>query len=628
MSRFPSEKQKQQTSGSPTTAGRFFEFEFRKALASVVILLVLGWTFAPLHKLYKNAAHKSVLELDDSRQWNHDILSTGDPNSLRFFPCPGNPKLECTNLVVPKDYFNASAGTSTVALARYKATVPKAKSKGTIFINPGGPGGSGVYMATLWGEVLSTIVQGEYSIVGFDPRGIARSRPVVNCFPTKLHHQTFKLNTPLDRSFDLPPDPSSPEGYDSLLRQWASWRALYATQYQICGETMGEELKYMGTATVVRDIDYMAKVFDGKSAPIHYYGGSYGSILGAYLVNILPKRVGRVIIEGIANPVLWSNGPTTEWLRDWMVDTEKTYQWLLDDCVSAGPSLCALARENDTSSSIAKRIDNYLDALYYAPVPVTNHSRPGILTSGQARMTLYVATNAPARWPLIAQSFAQAMDGDATSLYSWYTRELALPPGPNLDGDTSRAAVSCADSVPEEKGADAKELVEMTLDVLANVTKRFALSGQSIEPDGACEFWPTKGREPERFTGPWNHTLPNGPMLIVSSLSDPITPLASARLINKLMSHSSRLIIQDTPGHGTSSAVGMSLCIAHTFRAYFANGTVPENEKHCKPDRKIFEPKGSEVGMQGLSSGDKELKEALERSALVWSAVKWPGMSM
>lgn len=76
------------------------------------------------------------------------------------------------------------------------------------------------------------------------------------------------MGTMLERGFDLPPSPSSPEGYDAIVRQWAAWRALYAAQYQICGETLGEELKYMGTSTVVRDIDYMAKVFDGPDAPM------------------------------------------------------------------------------------------------------------------------------------------------------------------------------------------------------------------------------------------------------------------------------------------------------------------------------------------------------------------------
>lgn len=41
---------------------------------------------------------------------------------------------------VPLDYFNASAGTAKIALARYKAT--KSPKKGMVLWNPGGPGES------------------------------------------------------------------------------------------------------------------------------------------------------------------------------------------------------------------------------------------------------------------------------------------------------------------------------------------------------------------------------------------------------------------------------------------------------------------------------------------------------
>jgi len=34
----------------------------------------------------------------------------------------------------------------------------------------------------------------------------------------------------------------------------------------LCAEHMGDELKYMGTATVVRDMDYMSKLLEGDDA--------------------------------------------------------------------------------------------------------------------------------------------------------------------------------------------------------------------------------------------------------------------------------------------------------------------------------------------------------------------------
>lgn len=76
------------------------------------------------------------------------------------------------------------------------------------------------------------------------------------------------MGTVLERGFDLHPNPHSPEGRAHITQQWAAWRSLYAAQYRICGEKYGEELKYMGTSTVVRDIAYMADLFDGPNSPM------------------------------------------------------------------------------------------------------------------------------------------------------------------------------------------------------------------------------------------------------------------------------------------------------------------------------------------------------------------------
>lgn len=105
-------------------------------------------------------------------------------NSLNISPL--------TRFSVPKDYFNASAGVSTVALAVYRAKTRE--SRGTIFLGAGGPGGSGVRMAYsmaeavspagdrlcwkifIYGVQFSDIVLGQYDIVGYDPRGVGESR--------------------------------------------------------------------------------------------------------------------------------------------------------------------------------------------------------------------------------------------------------------------------------------------------------------------------------------------------------------------------------------------------------------------------------------------------------------------
>jgi hypothetical protein len=75
---------------------------------------------------------------------------------------------------VPKDYFNASAGTASIAVVRHRATA--AAKKGTIMTNPGGPGGSGVSLIYRSGALISNLVGSHWDIIGFDPRGIGLTR--------------------------------------------------------------------------------------------------------------------------------------------------------------------------------------------------------------------------------------------------------------------------------------------------------------------------------------------------------------------------------------------------------------------------------------------------------------------
>ena len=87
-----------------------------------------------------------------------------------------------------------------IALGRYNATV--SPRKGAVFVNPGGPGGPGVLLATQAGQLVQKLVSvdprrcslvpqllqlqiGEdWDVIGFDPRGIGLSEYVV---PYALH---------------------------------------------------------------------------------------------------------------------------------------------------------------------------------------------------------------------------------------------------------------------------------------------------------------------------------------------------------------------------------------------------------------------------------------------------------
>ncbi|KAJ7605358.1 hypothetical protein DFH06DRAFT_1252907 [Mycena polygramma] len=324
------------------------------------------------------------------------------------------------------------------------------------------------------------------------------------------------------------------------------------TQSSSKASPLGDDLRYIGIATVVRDMDFMAQLSDGEGAKINYRGGSYGSILGAYLVN---------------------------WPINWLACTEKTYRFYLKTCSHAGPEA---------------RIESFLDKLAVAPLPVPFAFRPGFLTSGAARALLLMYLERP---PLCAESalaLSQTMACNGTLLFN----KLAAPlRSSNPHYDLARLGVTCLDSPPAPRSD--KDILTQE-DLAAEFMKTMREVVSVGEPDGGCQYWPVRG--PERFTGPWNASL-EWPLLIVSNTSM-ITPIESGLRINSLMPNSTRMIIQDGPG--------VRVAFPRFYGNYFA--TLPENGMMCETEYTFFpDPSEAEADSTfvGLNAEDAKLLDSV-----------------
>ncbi|KAJ7181518.1 hypothetical protein C8R43DRAFT_869680 [Mycena crocata] len=513
---------------------------------------------------------------------------------------------------VPKDYFNSDAGTASIAIARFRAT--KFPKKGTVFLNPGGPGGSGTRLAT---QQFADLIGHDWDLLGFDPRGINQTSPQMQCFESAADYNMFVANTVLEQGFTVAAggakNLSSPAVEAQLVDQARQFLALKKAQAALCAKNMGDELRYMGTANVVRDMDFMATLFDGADAKINFWGGSYGSILGAYLVNMLPARAGFVVIDGIADPVNWSTEPSHKWPINWLASTEKTYRFYLETCSRAGPDACPLSEYTDEPfEDIEARLEAFFDRLAVSPLPVPFAFRPGFLTSGAARGLLLMYLERPPQWADSATAFAQALAGNGTLLFN----KLAAPlrqASPYYD--LARLGVTCMDSPPPAAPAEMptpEDLAAEFVRTMREVSPHFGASVSIGEPDGGCQYWPVRG--PERFDGPWNATL-GWPMLIVSNtvrkmivyrvMLDRITPIESGLRINALMPESTRLIIQDGPGH-CSTAIP-TLCTMKLVRDYYA-GTLPENGTMCATEYTFFPDPADAVSAVGGGLGAEDVR--------------------
>ncbi len=105
---------------------------------------------------------------------------TGHRASIRWHSCGGS-GLRCATLRVPLNYANPSGRSITLALSEVPATAPPAQRLGIMLVNPGGPGGSGLSLASFVAQGLDPVVAARYAIIGFDTRGVGSSLPALHC---------------------------------------------------------------------------------------------------------------------------------------------------------------------------------------------------------------------------------------------------------------------------------------------------------------------------------------------------------------------------------------------------------------------------------------------------------------
>ncbi|UCG25856.1 MAG: alpha/beta fold hydrolase, partial [Chloroflexota bacterium] len=208
--------------------------------------------------------------------WNPCYRETGYP-------------FECTIVQVPLDYDKPGAAVINIAMVRLPAADP-AQRIGSLFLNPGGPGGSGFNFALDIAPFLYTEeVRARFDIVGFDPRGIARST-AVRCFGSTNQWG------PYFRPFIFPLNPE----------QEAIWWEADRYLLDHCDQRAARIIDNMSTADVARDLDLLRQAVGDDG--LTYAGFSYGSYLGVTYANLFPDKVRSVVVDAVLDPIQWATG--------------------------------------------------------------------------------------------------------------------------------------------------------------------------------------------------------------------------------------------------------------------------------------------------------------------------------
>ncbi|KAI0686870.1 alpha/beta-hydrolase [Cerioporus squamosus] len=492
--------------------------------------------------------------------------------------------LSCGFLDVPLDYQKPSAGQARLAIVKANAT---GERRGSVFFNPGhfagGPGLSGLAELS---EFLLNATGGVYDIISWDPRGVGNLTVPgeIFCFDSAAEYLTFFNGTIELTSIEQTANFTDPADVNALLAQAPIMQKKYEELGQKClNSPNGKYLKYIGTPATVRDIVSMANAIDGPDAPINYYGISGGSTIGSYLVNMFPERVGRMVIDGIVNPVTYATQkPSTLWSRQ-LLSSDTVYKGLITGCALAGPAGCPAASEGDGPLDIDAKFQALLKAAHDATV--ANPSAP--LSSGFIRVGLLQQLYGPEFWAsFMKDNYTQVVEivkGEAPANASMTKRSdfarrnsLLKRASPNNSPSYSIHAIQCGDAI-DLHGVTMEEQFQGIIDTTRNISHMFG----SYWPSQAylCAFWPA--RAVERYQGPWNKKFANT-IIVASNVYDPVTPLVSAEETARELGEGAVLVRQNGFGHATIAEP--SSCTINLLAAYMVNGTVPGNNTLCEVD--------------------------------------------
>ena len=466
---------------------------------------------------------------------------------------------KCATVTVPLDYDNPQGKTITVALKKLPATTPS--PRGSVFLNPGGPGVSGIsaieYQAELYKTGDLSEVLANYDVIGFDPRGVGQSTPITCWSPEDVQ-------AILAGQAEAPsPSLSTPGSAADIVAQ-GSREAAVCQKYT----EVPEILDHMDTRSVARDMDVMRALVGDKD--LNYLGTSYGTYLGAVYTELFPDNIGRVVLDSAMDPTL-SRQEASE-------DGAAAKEQSLRTYIESQQGQAGFPLSGTTEEAIAQ-LASFLDGLDANPLAVSN-SRETLNRVKAVDAIGALANSSPDKWPLLTEGLAQAMnahDGTVLARNAASVSSNSVPPPTTEKQVVERlrtryvfSANRCLDfpDAGNEASWDA---------ALASYRPDYPVFHSSLpQMDAFCHGW----RHTSRTEAVNVDVEATNPVLVIGILHDPSTPYPwSQALVSRI--RNSHLLSVDMYGH---IATGANSCTTAKIGDYLVNGTFPSDGEVCAAD--------------------------------------------
>ena len=478
-----------------------------------------------------------------------------------------------------------------IALARLPAKVPvtHAQYGGAIVVNPGGPGGSGVSQALRIGRDLQTIVDAEdpppstamestsqakyFDIIGFDPRGVNNTTPGFSCFPSIAAQKTWELQDEAEgmlgssptsfsrkwqRALALNPGCSEalltpPAGEDEALGQHLNTPPVVRDMLEITErhaqwrEKQGQTAQHLHDITHGHDPKHQIATrtrWNPGRERLLFWGRSYGTVLGTTLATMFPDRISRMVLDGVVDVDRYYSGKGISPVRD----ADAIFDRFGVYCDLAGPAACPLYQVGGSPSTIEETFLALDARIYNTSVPVLASSThgPEIITWTDVRTLLRMALYQPLlMFPILAQALGRLQHGDASVMVDFKQNRRSssactadsqcqrLGPwsaaclDPRENEPYASTAIMCSDAeylshVPQPQFWSLWEELKRESQMVGDYWASMAMS---------CVGWRSQSKWKPPAVLMANHT--SHPLLLVSNVLDPVTPLINAQKMSR-----------------------------------------------------------------------------------------------
>ncbi|WP_375503813.1 alpha/beta hydrolase [uncultured Jatrophihabitans sp.] len=446
----------------------------------------------------------------------------------------GKIEFSCAQIQVPLDYAQPAGRTISLELVKIHdrdTTSPK----GSLLVNPGGPGASGnVFALSYAASVPLTLLQ-NFDIIGFDPRGVGASSPI-NCLS----------DTQKDAINAASPDFRTAAG----LAEAKATASMIAAS---CSSKYGSALAFYNTVNTARDMDQIRRAVGDSQ--MNYLGFSYGTELGSVYAHLFPSVVRVMVLDGAVNPLTSDITAFADQLQGFesSFDQFATYCQTHSPCKSLGDPRSAVYAVQ------AKAKAN--------PIPTSTAGDSRKATFALVTTGILQALYSESQWPTLGTALIQARKGDSAGLLALADDYNQRYDGQYTNISDANTTIGCNDS----KNGPTDSVIAATG---RQWVTRFPIFGLwSVPSLFTCQQW-----QKTRTVPPLPTTSTKTKVLVVGNLHDPATPYKGAVDLAKTMG-SAELLSWDGEGH-TSFGQGSS-CVDDYVEKYLIAAALPPENKTC-----------------------------------------------